>query len=104
VTDQYELLAAFSRWQQELVAEERWDELEQLAGRFEGLVAGLPEQPPESARAPLEAAERALVANIAQLEARLEAVRRELAALRAGRETRSAYGYGPGSGTVDAQG
>lgn len=104
MTDPYELLAAFARWQDELIAEGRLDELDELGSHWERLVADLPETPPESARDAFETAERTLVTGIAQLELRLEEVRRELSILRTGRTTMTAYGLGSRSTVVDAQG
>jgi hypothetical protein len=108
VTDSYELLAAFARWQQELVEEERFEELAELGERWDALVSSFPPGPPPAeARLHLEAAERSLASNIASLEAARDAVRVELSRLDANRRVATSYGGAQGLehvSTLDAQG
>jgi hypothetical protein len=108
VTDSYELLAAFARWQQELVEEERFEELAELGERWDALVRAIPPGlPPEESRPHLEAAERSLASNIASVETALAAVRVELARLGANRRVATSYGGAQGLervSTLDAQG
>lgn len=104
MSDPYALLEEYARRGQELASTEQLEELGELASRFDALAASLPHVPPEHARPSLEAAERALASNVAQLEARIAAVREELARLGRGRRTRATYfGTTPAS-TVDTQG
>jgi hypothetical protein len=108
VTDPYELLAAFARWQQELVEEERFEELAELGERWDALVRSFPPGPPPGeARPQLEDAERSLASNIASVETALDAVRAELARLGANRRVAASYGGAQGLervSTLDAQG
>jgi hypothetical protein len=91
VTDPYELLAAFARWEEELVAEGRFAELADAGERWHAIVAALPPEPPQAARSQLEEAERTLASNVASLEAALDAVRGELARLASTRQVERSY-------------
>jgi hypothetical protein len=91
VSDAYELLAAFARWEQELVSEGRLADLAAAGARWEAIVAALPPEPPASARPHLEEAERTLASNVARLEAALDAVRGELARLASSRQVGESY-------------
>lgn len=104
MSNPYEILAAFARWEQEAIAEGRVDSLAERASEWEGLLSSLPAEPPESARAALEAAQRALVSGIAQLEAHLDEVRRELGATGRSRAVVASYGPATTAGGLDARG
>jgi len=104
MSDPYALLAEYARKEQELVADNRLDELAGIAAQLEKLVATLPEAPPAESRASLAAAEEALTSGIALLEARLAAAREELVRVASERRTRAQYSPTLAVPTVDAQG
>jgi len=104
MSDPYTLLAEYARKQQELVADNRLEELSEVAAQLEELVAALPEAPPEESRAALVTAQQALGSGIALLEARVAATRDELGRVAGERRTRARYSTRVSAPTIDAQG
>ena len=104
MTDPYALLAEYARREQELAADNRLDELADVAAELEQLMSRLPDVPPEGSRVALTAAQHALASGIAVLEARVAAARDELGRIAHGRRTRAHYSTARSEPTVDAQG
>jgi len=104
MSDPYALLEQYARQQQELVADNRLDELGAVVVQLERLLATLPERAPEDSRSSLAVAQQALTSGIALLEARLASVREELARAGFERRTRARYSSSLPAPTVDAQG
>ena len=93
VHDPYALLVGLAERERELVADGRLDELVELARRREELTAGLPPEPPPSARRLLERASALQQETSAALENAMRVAELELRRLERGRG--AVRGYAP---------
>jgi hypothetical protein len=99
--DPYQLLVALAEREHALVLGGDFDALDDLATQRDGVVAGLPEEPPASARPALTEAARIQAQTTAALEQARTRVAAQLAALDRGLAT--ATGYSRAAGTDPRQ-
>lgn len=87
----YWKLVALARREAELIADGRLEQLDELHGEWDALVATLPATPPAHARPALAETQRLVASSTAALAAAVERAGGELNRLGAGRRAAAAY-------------